>query len=193
MKNLVLIIVTIILSITVSQAQSTKADYAVKTQPIQLATGNFKLTYEHSIAERQSIELDFGVRTRRRSLLGGGWSDNGFLNMSARYKFYMKDTEQKGKSLSGLYIAPVITVGTSELFLTESTSGYINSRTLNNYAGAMGDIGYQVIVGRVALDVFAGAGLVYNTTNKGYSYNNSHLGLGGFAGRLGMRVGFKSK
>jgi len=167
---------------------------AIKTQPLQLLTQNYKLSYEQNIAFNQSFEVELGLRVKP---FYGMFEENNYapqFNSTFRYKYFYRPTSMKmtdtGKNpLNGLYIAPVASLGNSTSMNYNSSYDNSINRASNLYTAGFIDIGYQFTVNRAIVDSFVGVGASLNSENRDFSSNNSHTSLNIAAVRAGFRMG----
>ncbi|MDA9773430.1 hypothetical protein N9B82_00620 [Saprospiraceae bacterium] len=179
-------------TIEVEKLYSSKTHYAIKTQPLALIYGSYRLSYEQSLSFNQSFEAELGINKPNGVLFDSDTPVT--FNTSFRYKFFYRPTSAKltdtGKNpLSGLYIAPVASFGNSIANTSIFNFGDPLETTYNYYGALMIDLGYQVTIQNAIVDTFVGVGASINTENQGYSGNNSHTSFGNGAIRAGFRVG----
>ncbi len=169
-----------------------KKVFAIKTQPISLISGKYRLSYEQNLSYNRSMEIELGV-TRRTGLFDTFDDEFVGINSTLRYKMFYRPTSIKmtdiGRNpLHGLYVAPVVSIGSSRS--VDHDSSYGPQRSPQNVFGAlMMDLGYQCVVSQVIVDAFVGTGFSLNSENEDFSFNSSHFSAGKAAIRCGFRIG----
>ena len=179
-------------NIQVEELYSSKTHFAIKTQPLGLILGNYRLSYEQSMSFNQSVEFELGLKKPT-----GLFVDNDTpmtFNTSVRYKYFYRPTSAKltdtGKNpLHGLYLAPVVSFGNSISNETMYSFGDPVPMEYNYYGAFMIDLGYQLTIQKAIVDTFVGIGASINSENQDYSMNGSHFSAGHGAVRVGFRIG----
>lgn len=179
-------------NLDVKDLYSNKKFYAFKTQPIQLLTGKYKLSFEQSLSYNSSYEVELGINhtVDYFDLFDETYTT---FNTSLRYKMFYRPTSVKmtdiGRNpLHGLYFAPVLSAGTSRSLNYQYDLGGASDK-YNVYGAAMIDLGYQFVFNAVIVDSFVGIGASINSDNTDLSMNTSHTSFGHAAIRAGFRVG----
>lgn len=182
-------------SITYSQAQSeetikTKNPLTIKAQPYGIFNGVFKLAIEKSYTEKTSYEFELGF-IDDEAFNENTNNDLNYAFIQLRLKRYIL---QQGPQ-EGIYLAPNISFGTSEILPNTSINKFIDlSRNSNIYGCILVDVGYQTIFQQVAVDLFAGGGISMNNANGKLAHNNySHYTNRNLALKAGVRIGISTK
>jgi hypothetical protein len=187
------ILVEKVTNISVEDLYDSKNRFAIKTQPIAAILGdNYKFSYEQSIAYNRSIETEIALR------LTSKFSDAPMalqqFNITSRYKMFYRPSSLKmtdtGKNpLSGIYLAPVGSIGTSSSMENNLLFDTPTLNSTNVFVSGMIDLGYQIAIDKLIVDSFIGVGVSLNSQNRDISFNNSHTALNMAAVRCGFRVG----
>lgn len=167
--------------------------FLLKTKPYATFSGIFlKLNYEQAITANGSLEIEGGIGNPLL-ILNDSYFEEDSYNLTVRYKKYRnrslkEEIKDKGNNLmKGFYTAPVITLGNKIQYdFTKENPSYSNY-----YVAAMMDGGYQFFIKNFVVDVFAGAGLSFNTSDDNVIYNVTHTRINSLALRFGIRTGIK--
>jgi hypothetical protein len=182
----------------------------VKTNPSAIIVGpivfasEYRIALENTTTRNQSLQFGVSFLSQNSILKSQYESDSLYIvnNISLilrgyriqfSYRFYLKDDAPKG-----LYLAPHLSYSFAKVF--QKQKNYVNKDAYFKfvYSNFAGILGYQIIANRtVAIDIFGGVGLKYNTfdlfqNNKYEAQNKEDLYLFGetFKMYLGFNVGY---
>lgn len=170
---------------TNSKVSSRLKQYAIKSNPLHLLKSDLKIGVEWPIHRYRSVEIEAGIRSQSNIISES--KNFGFLNFTARSKYFMENANPVDKEIlkipEGLYYAVLVNGGTAESTIEE----------VGFYAYAGIDIGLQIRKGHFLFDMFAGPGIGITSYSENYTFplTNSYLGLDDyFALRGGFRFGY---
>lgn len=212
MKKIITIIILIIATniTSYSQKDSLKTEISqlkkniIKIKPTSFVFGYTQITYERSLSQKRSFEINLGLIGLGKDYLFE--KDPMGFAIRGGYKFYFGNRKIKNTTMKGLYLMPEIAyclydknvkvaqrwtlfdglIKTSNPIIVDQNGKKSYDRYRKHFTTIIGTIGYQWIIKRIVIDYNVGIGIGYHNNTRshfgfipGLEGNDHHFGFNG--------------